>query len=77
MSRQAECIRCRAQMEDGYVGDLTPNGYRQQIWHPGEPQRSFWGGLKMKKELCVPVKTLRCPSCGYLESYAIKGSTSK
>jgi hypothetical protein len=28
-------------------------------------------GLKMKKDEIVPVTTLRCPRCGYLESYAI------
>jgi hypothetical protein len=57
-------------MEDGYMVDLSQSGYRQQIWHPGTPEPSFWLGLKIKEEQCIPVTTLRCPNCGYLESYA-------
>jgi hypothetical protein len=28
-------------------------------------------GLKLAKDQVLPVTTLRCPKCGYLESYAI------
>jgi hypothetical protein len=78
MSRDetVQCIRCDAQMEVGYVPDATEYGWAQQMWHPGTPQRS-WRGLKgMKKNQCVPVTTLRCPTCGYLESYAVPGTLS-
>jgi len=72
MNKTVECMRCRAPMDGGFVPDHTgESGYRQQIWHPGEPQRSFWG-LKMKKEEVVPVRTLRCTKCAYLESYAVR-----
>jgi hypothetical protein len=30
----------------------------------------------MKKDQCVPVTTLRCPKCGYLESYAVQATLS-
>jgi hypothetical protein len=46
MNKQLECLRCRAQMEDGFVIDLSDTGYRQQSWPPGPPVRSFWTGLK-------------------------------
>jgi hypothetical protein len=72
MSQALECIRCHTLMVDGYVPDNTESGFRQQVWHPGEPEPSFWVGLKMKKDLCIPVRTARCPNCGYLESYAYK-----
>ena len=76
MSNTLECIRCHAQMERGYVADLGEYGYRQQIWYPGEPVKSFATGLKMKRDQVVPVTTLHCPKCGYLESYALPKSAS-
>lgn len=71
MTNRVECIRCHALMELGFVVDYTHAGLAQQTWSPGEPQPSFWMGLKVKKDQMIPVTTLRCPKCGYLESYAI------
>jgi hypothetical protein len=72
MTGSVECIRCHARMESGWVADNTQAGLTQQNWSAGEPRPSFWTGLKPeKKDEVVPVTTLRCPSCGYLESYAI------
>ena len=71
MATTIECIRCHTRMENGLVGDLRQGGYSRQNWYPGEPSESFWaGGLKMDAKLMIPVSTLRCPKCGYLESYA-------
>jgi hypothetical protein len=75
MTKTCECLRCHAQMEIGYVADGTHAGYAQQQWSPGLPEKSFWTGLKM--EVVVPVTTLRCPNCGYLESYAIPETIAK
>ena len=61
-------------MEVGYVPDLREGGFSQQVWCPGEPRKSFWTGLKIGADKLVSVKTLRCPRCGYLESYAIPQS---
>jgi len=70
MNKAVECIRCHVQMEHGFVADAKQGGFMQQHWSPGEPQESFWTGLKLNSdELCL-VTTLRCPTCGYLESYA-------
>jgi len=70
MNKQVECIRCHAQMEPGFLPDGTHSGFTQQKWAPGTPQPSFWMGLKLNDAEVVPVVTYRCPSCGYLESYA-------
>jgi len=70
MNKAIECIRCHAQMECGYVVDLTYGGYAQQKWYPGAPESSIWKGLKLNRNQSVPVTTFRCSSCGYLESYA-------
>jgi hypothetical protein len=62
-------------MESGWVPDNTHAGLQQENWSPGEPQPSFWTGLKVKKkDIVIPVTTFRCPNCGYLESYAISQS---
>lgn len=70
MNRPVECIRCHAQMEPGYVADAAAGGaFLQQYWSDGEPETGFWRGLKVKRDERIPVITLRCPNCGYLESY--------
>ena len=70
MQGPVECIRCHAKMGPGWVVDNTHARY-QENWSPGAPQRSFWTGLKLEKDKIIPVTTFRCPSCGYLESYAL------
>ena len=75
MKGTVECTRCHAHMESGWVPDNTQAGLQHQNWSPGEPQPSFWTGLKVeKKDTVIPVTTFRCPTCGYLESYAIPQS---
>lgn len=74
-----ECLRCQGEMEAGFTGD---QGYhrtsmRGQVWYSGRPQWSFWSGLKLKGRRQIYVQTMRCTSCGYLESYALgNGSTA-
>lgn len=72
MQGTVECKKCHAQMESGWVPDCTHAGVQQENWYPGEPQPSFWTGMKAeKKDIVIPVTTFRCANCGYLESYAI------
>jgi hypothetical protein len=74
MKGTVECTRCHAHMESGWVADYTHGGIQRENWSPGEPQPSFWTGLKVERDQVIPITTLRCPSCGYLESYAIPQS---
>ena len=46
------------------------NSRDKQKWVEGEPERSFWQGLKTRDREQHPVRTFRCARCGYLESYA-------
>ena len=73
MDKQVECIRCHTQMADGFVADYSEGSYSRQFWSPGTPEQSFWRGLKIGSQR-VPIMTRRCPRCGYLESYALKGT---
>ena len=67
-----ECLRCKGKMESGFVGDLHHGGgLRPSVWYSGRPEWSFWGGLKLKDRKRIYVQTMRCPGCGYLESYAL------
>ena len=72
MNKPVECIRCHTQMEVGFVPDGTHSGFTTQNWTPGTPKPSFWMGLKLEKDKQFPIATLRCPACGYLESYAVR-----
>lgn len=73
---QMECLRCEGKMESGFVGD---NAYGRNerrlvklpVWFSGRPEWSFWGGLKLRGRKQIYVQTMRCMSCGYLESYAM------
>jgi hypothetical protein len=74
MNRPVECLRCHTRMAPGFLLDASQRGYDQQRWTEGAPEPSFWMGLKLKKDSVFPVATFRCPTCGYLESYAIPNS---
>lgn len=66
-----ECPRCRGAMEIGVVLDRgEADGLNAPEWMQGEPEKSFWTGLKTKGRERLPVRTYRCQKCGYLESYA-------
>ena len=71
-----ECLRCEGEMEAGFVGDDVHRHVgrlvRLGIWFSGRPEWSFWGGLKLRGRKRIYVQTMRCVSCGYLESYAVE-----
>lgn len=65
------CPRCRGAMEDGFVLDKGDNnrGYVPH-WFEGQPEASFWCGVKSRGRRSYPIRVLRCRGCGYLEAYA-------
>lgn len=65
------CPYCRVTMEQGFVGDQTHHA-RLTVpqWVEGEPESSFWSGLKTKDRRVLSVATWRCPDCGFLASFA-------
>jgi len=69
--RSLDCPRCGGGMEAGYMIDIDDHGTKAvPKWVEGEPQRSFWMGLKLAGKDQRDVTTYRCRRCGYLESYA-------
>ena len=58
-------------MEPGYIIDEGQGGTRKVgTYVAGQPQKSFWTGLKISGKDRFDVTTYRCQRCGYLESYA-------
>ena len=66
----AKCPKCESQMEEGFILDNSYGARLQSEWVEGEPEVSRWTGVRLKGHEHVPVVTLRCVRCGYLESYA-------
>jgi|RhiMetdeSRZDD1v2_1073273.scaffolds.fasta_scaffold45104_5 predicted nucleic-acid-binding Zn-ribbon protein len=66
------CPKCGGSIEQGFVADFTHGKSQstQSEWVGGEPERSFWFGLKLKERTVLPIVAYRCGSCGYLEFYA-------
>lgn len=64
------CPRCGGAMERGFIIDVTCGGVAPPEWAEGEPEVSFWTGVKLKGRVRHPVRTYRYEGCGYLESYA-------
>lgn len=63
------CPRCDGRMTEGFVGDQGHGATYVAQWHPGAPDKRWWG-LKIAKREQRPIATFRCDRCGLLESYA-------
>jgi hypothetical protein len=66
------CPKCQKPMDRGHVPDAAHGRTFQSSWAPGEaePQR-FLGGIKYKTRELLPLTAYRCPSCAYVEFYAL------
>ncbi len=57
-------------MTEGFVLDYGDYQIKQQqVWVEGQPEPSFWSGLKTSGREVFTVQALRCIGCGYLEFY--------
>jgi DNA-directed RNA polymerase subunit RPC12/RpoP len=66
------CPKCQKPMDRGHVPDLAHGQILQSNWAPGEPERRrFFGGIKYNARELIPLSAYRCPSCGYVEFYAV------
>ena len=59
-------------MNEGFIADYTYGAIRPSDWVEGEPVKSIWVGTKVRDKNQFKIKTFRCVSCGYLESYAVE-----
>lgn len=65
-------------MVAGFVTDIAHGGVILPQWVEGTPVSATYFGFKVseihisppKRDQMIPIRTYRCSSCGYLESYA-------
>jgi len=66
----SSCPKCNGSMTEGFILDQGYGQAHVSTYQAGEPRKSFWTGLKQNEKEQVPITTLRCARCGYLENYA-------
>ena len=57
-------------MQTGVIVDRTQGANTRPIWIPEPAIESWFGGLREPAGPANVVSTYRCPSCGYLASFA-------
>ena len=66
-----ECPACRVQMQEGFVPEIGRNDKPQPtLWTEGQPEKTFFGFLKVKGRRQFDTVTFRCPKCGWLIWFA-------
>ncbi|WP_420124865.1 hypothetical protein [Longimicrobium sp.] len=64
------CTDCQRNMEGGFVLDNNHTAQEAASWIEGMPEKSFWGGLKIKGRRKLTMYAWRCPSCSVVRLYA-------
>ena len=72
------CSRCQTAMERGFVAEEGVTGHLVARWCAGQPTKGVLGGMgevdsKQHRE-GIPIASLRCPKCGFLEFFAQRSS---
>ena len=70
MVEPSSCPKCAGAMEPGFTLDHAHGTNVVAEWVEGEPEKSIWTGIKLRKKTRLRIRTWRCRRCGYLESYA-------
>jgi ribosomal protein S27AE len=68
--RSHSCPKCQATMAEGFVVDRDYGSKYAVRWAEGGPEKSVWGGIKLRGKTLRTVQSWRCNRCGYLENYA-------
>lgn len=67
-----QCSKCNSDMEEGFLLEKGHhNTLSSQTWIAGKSDESSFFGMSLKGKVAYEVKTFRCISCGYLDSYAL------
>lgn len=70
MAKEIVCSSCGERMERGFIFDRGHIEYKtQQAWVEGEPEASFWSGVKTSGRNSRSVEAYRCVGCDRLEFY--------
>jgi ribosomal protein L37E len=61
------CAKCGGSMTEGFIIDHAVK--QQQIWFEGQPESSFWSGIKTSGRDAYNVQAYCCADCNFLEFY--------
>jgi hypothetical protein len=64
------CPFCHTEMHAGVIIDRVSGVNTRPTWIPEPASESWFGGLREPVGPEMQVGTYRCPTCGYLASYA-------
>lgn len=66
-----KCLRCGAEMQEGYAPEPRLGHYGVPFWVAGKPDFGPSGVPTIEGKQAHGIRTFRCPKCGYLESYGL------
>ncbi len=69
-SLPTNCSKCSGALVHGFTAELTGGPPMVGFWVEGEPKKAWFGLRLPKQKEWIPIATLRCSVCGYIESYA-------
>ncbi len=70
MANEMKCPKCSGAMAEGFILDHGHyDSKRQQMWVEGQPEKSFWSGIKTSDKDAFKVQAFRCANCNFLEFY--------
>ncbi len=77
MALSQTCADCGAELEIGFIPDLSLAAVFKSSWHPGEPGDKtildflkYGPGVKYDRSQLIAIRALRCTKCGLVKLYA-------
>ena len=77
MDINQECTDCEAELENGFILDISVATAFKASWHRGEPDDKtildflrYGPGIKHDHSKLLAIQALRCTKCGLLKLYA-------
>ena len=64
MSRVLKCLKCEAEMIQGFIPESSHSGKLVSSWVEGKPKESFWSRTKVPILGHVPIGAFRCKCVG-------------
>jgi len=75
-AKKVTCLVCGGALERGFVLDRGESNRRHvQEWWSGDPESSFWMGIKKPEKRCK-VDMCRCTKCGFLMGFGVEEATT-
>lgn len=73
MTGDLACAGCGSLLQRGFIIDRGHYDSKSpQAWVEGEPESSFWSGLKTSDREIRRVDAYRCTRCGRLDFFAVE-----